>query len=204
MSLVNGPQRSVCLYFGSFNPIHNGHIALARYVVGDGLADEVWVVVSPQNPLKSCVDLADDKLRLRMAELAFAEDIYIKVSTVEFDMPKPSFTIDTLNLLQSKYPHCQFSILLGQDNIATFDQWKNYQQILDRFTILVYPRSSCVKNRMAFQNDFLQHKNIVHIKAPIIDISSTQIRQSIFQSRSVCGLMPTSVINFIQKKRLYR
>ncbi len=193
-------KRRIGIYAGSFNPVHNGHIALALHLIEKNMVDEVWVVVSPQNPLKNKNELIDNNLRLQMARLAFEGNPKIIVSDVEFKLPSPSYTIDTLDYLQTQHKDYQFSILIGEDNIKTFDKWKNYHKILELYSVLVYPRQSGVEQ----QTKTLQHPNIKHITAPNINISSTEIRKRLKQNLSIEGLTPDVVVRFIDRHRLYR
>lgn len=193
-------KRRIGIYAGSFNPVHNGHIALALHLIEKDIVDEVWVVVSPQNPLKNRNELIDNNLRLQMARLAFDGNPKIIVSDVEFRLPLPSYTIDTLDYLQTQHKDYQFSILIGEDNIQTFDKWKNYNKILEFYSVLVYPRQSGVGQ----PTKTLQHPNIKHITAPNIDISSTEIRKRLKQNLSIEGLTPDVVTRFIDRHRLYR
>ena len=134
-------RKRIGIYSGSFNPVHNGHISLAKYLLDSDIVDEVWIVVSPLNPLKTTSDeLIADELRLQMAKIAFEGIRDTKVSDVEFCLPRPSYTIDTLNYLQKQYPDYHFFLLIGEDNMAVFDKWKDYKEILRKYTVLVYPR----------------------------------------------------------------
>jgi len=184
------------IYSGSFNPIHFGHIELANYLINSKLVDEVWLLVSPQNPLKKREELAEDRLRLQMAKIAFAKYKKIKVSDVEFHLPKPSYTIDTLNFLQKKYPQNQFFLLIGADIVAEFDKWKNYNEILEKFTVLCYPREN-------FPQKSAQFPQIKFIDAPLINISSTQIRNCLTNNILCSDLLPKNVLKFIQENGVY-
>lgn len=194
-------KRKIGIYPGSFNPIHNGHIALALYLTDKQIVDEVWVVVSPQNPLKSTDGLIDNDLRLQMACLAFEDSPKVVVLDVEFYLPRPSYTIDTLNFLQARHADYLFYLLIGEDNIATFDKWKNYDTILKRYSLLVYPRQS--GSGVEQPKKILQYPNVEYIIAPNIDISSSEIRKRLKQNLSIKGLTPDTVIRFIEKNRLY-
>jgi len=180
------------IYSGSFNPIHFGHIKLAKYLITSNLVDEVWLVVSPQNPLKDRECLADDNLRLQMAKIAFKNEPKIKVSDLEFHLPKPSYTIDTLNFLQKQHPQNQFFLLIGADNAAVFDQWKNYDEILEKFNVLCYPRENFPKKSEKFPK-------IKFIDAPMINISSTKIRNRLKNNIPCDDLLPKNVLEFIEK-----
>ena len=190
---------NVCVYSGSFNPIHNGHIALAEYLIDRQIVDEVWVIITPQNPLKPSNTLINDNLRLQMARLALEGRKGIVVSDVEIHLPKPSYTIDTLRFLQSQYPLYGFCLLIGQDNVAIFDKWKSYRQILHDFRVLVYPRSG------ATTTENLKYPEMQLLTdAPTVDISSTDIRSRVKSGLPITGLLPDAVAEFIAEHRLYK
>ena len=184
------------LYFGSFNPIHMGHLIIAQSLFQRGRLDQVWFVVSPQNPLKKQESLAHEQDRLRMVELAIDDNYQFRASDVEFRMPRPSYTIDTLTYLSDKYPQHQFSIFLGSDNLSHFHKWKNHHAILENYPILVYPRPGEVKT--------LDHPGVSYMEAPLLDISATFIRQSIQEGLSVRYLLPERVEQYITDKKLYQ
>ena len=190
---------NVCVYSGSFNPIHNGHIALAEYLVDRQIVDEVWVIITPQNPLKPSNTLINDNLRLQMARLALEGRKGIVVSDVEIHLPKPSYTIDTLRFLQSQYPLYSFCLLIGQENVTIFDKWKSYRQILQDFRVLVYPR------RGATTTEQLKYPEMQLLTdAPTVDISSTDIRNRVKSGLPITGLLPDAVAEFITEHRLYK
>jgi nicotinate-nucleotide adenylyltransferase len=184
------------LYFGSFNPIHVGHLIIAQTLFQRGGLDQVWFVVSPQNPFKKQESLAHEHDRLRMVELAIDDNFQFRASDVEFRMPRPSYTIDTLTYLSDKYPQHQFFLFLGSDNLNHFHKWKNHQAILDNYPILVYPRPGEVKT--------LDHPGVSYLDAPLLDISATFIRQSIQEGLSVRYLLPERVEGYILDKKLYQ
>lgn len=183
------------LYFGSFNPIHIGHLIIANILYDRTDLDEVWFVVSPQNPLKKRQSLIHEFDRLKMVELAISDHYHFRASDVEFRMPKPSYTIDTLTYLADQYPQHQFCLFLGSDNLGQLTKWKNYQAILDHYEIFVYPRPGETKT--------FDHPNIKIIEAPLLDISATFIRKSIKEGYSVKYLLPEGVEDYIQNKKLY-
>lgn len=190
---------NVCVYSGSFNPIHNGHIALAEYLIDRQIVDEVWVIITPQNPLKPSNTLINDNLRLQMARLALEGRKGIVVSDVEIHLPKPSYTIDTLRFLQSQYPLYSFCLLIGQDNVTIFDKWKSYRQILQDFRVLVYPRNG------ATTTEQLKYPEMQLLTdAPTVDISSTDIRNRVKSGLPITGLLPDAVAEFITEHRLYK
>ncbi len=183
------------LYFGSFNPIHIGHLIIANTLYDRTDLDEVWFVVSPQNPLKKRQSLAHEHDRLRMVELAIEDNFHFRASDVEFRMPRPSYTIDTLTYLSEQYPQHQFCLFLGSDNLGQLKKWKNYEQILAHYPIFVYPRPGEKKE--------FELSNINLIEAPLLDISATFIRKSIEEGKSVRYLLPESVADYIRDKKLF-
>ncbi|MFR9620343.1 MAG: nicotinate (nicotinamide) nucleotide adenylyltransferase [Rikenellaceae bacterium] len=194
-------QKRVMLYFGSFNPIHRGHIALAEYVVEQGLCDELIMVVSPQNPLKESSDLAPELERFTMAELACGESKYsdrIKPSLIEFMLPKPSYTINTLRHLTSEYgAQMSFSILMGGDIIAQFHKWRDYEEILRDYPIYLYPREGEVVDRYLDRITILEG-------APMFDVSSSQVRRELLVGGNVESMIPESVAKHIASLGLWR
>ncbi|MDA0194721.1 MAG: nicotinate (nicotinamide) nucleotide adenylyltransferase [Bacteroidetes bacterium] len=187
----------VGLFFGSFNPIHVGHLIIANVMHESTDCTEIWFVVSPQNPFKPLNSLAHEFDRYDMAMAATSEDCFLKVSDVEFRMPRPSYTIDTLVLLAEKNPDIEFQLIMGSDNLHTFHKWKNHEQILENYGLLVYPRPKAKSDR------FLDHPNVRLIEAPLLDISATFIRRYIKTGKSLKYLLPEGVINVIKAKKLY-
>lgn len=183
----------VAVYSGSFNPVHNGHLAVAQAALAEG-ADEVWLVVSPRNPHKKEHDLWPFEDRMKMVELAVAKLPGIKASDCENSLPRPSYTYRTLEFLQKKYPENRFSLLIGEDNLASFHLWKEYHYILDAFGLIVYPRSS---GRAVSPVD---HPNIRWITAPLLDVSSSAIRKRLSENKPVRDLVPPGVEEFIREK----
>lgn len=176
-------MKKVALYFGSFNPIHNGHIGLGEYLLEHADVDELWYVVSPQNPLKKRADLWDDELRYRLACEATKGNERMGVCDVEFDLPKPSYTVNTLRMLSEKYPDCQFSLLIGADNYQIFDKWYCYEEILRDYTIYVYPREGV-------EVDMTKFPQMKWLDAPLYPISSTMVRERLARGESVDDLVP--------------
>jgi nicotinate-nucleotide adenylyltransferase len=182
----------IAIYSGSFNPIHNGHIAVAEAALDEGF-DEVWLVVTPQNPHKKEEGLWHFEDRLAMAELAIANHSGLKVSDCENKLPTPYYTINTLSFLQKTFPEHQFKLLIGGDNLLRFKDWKDHQQIIDSFGLVVYPRPD-----FPF-NPYSHHPNVDNIKAPLLDISSSEIRKRLERNEPINGLVSTEVENFIHK-----
>lgn len=183
----------IAIYSGSFNPIHNGHLAIAEAALKEDY-DEVWLVVSPQNPHKKREELWPFEDRLKMVELAVQYQPKIRVDDCENHLPIPSYTIRTLEFLQKKWPKHQFSLLIGGDNLQKFQLWKEYQRIIELFGLVVYPRYT------TSANPFENHPNVRAINAPLLDISSSEIRKRISEGLSVTGLVPTEVEKFIRQK----
>jgi nicotinate-nucleotide adenylyltransferase len=186
------------LFFGSFNPIHIGHLIIAGYMANFSDLDEVWLVVSPQNPLKEKKGLADMYDRLEMARLATEPAEKIRVSDIEFKLPKPSYTIDTLTHLQEKYPKKEFVLIMGADNLASLKKWKNYEVLLKNYAIYVYPRPG------TDISEWDNHPSITLTATPQMEISSTFIRRSLKENKNVQFFVPDNVIAFMDSKNMYR
>ena len=192
----------VVLYFGSFNPVHRGHIALAEYVIADGFADRVVLIVSPQNPHKEQSGLAAEFSRYEMCQAACVASRYpelIQVSAVEFTLPRPSYTIDTLNFLAENFgSQMEFSILMGADNIESFHRWKEHEQIIANYPILVYPRTGYSLSRSQYADRVVFLEN-----APLFDFSATDIRTAIAKGNSVSDMVIPEVENYIKQNKIY-
>ena len=192
-------MKKIGLYFGTFNPIHKGHLALGNYFAENTDLDQVWFVVSPQNPFKVNDLLLEDQHRLEMVRLAVIDQPHLKVSDVEFSIPKPSYTIHTLEHLFQIHPEKQFVLLMGQDNLNRFNRWKQYEKILALLTIYVYPR-----NEKIVAKQKLQHKKIKLMDAPQLDYASTAIREILKQGKSVEKLMPHASWLYLKEKGFYK
>ncbi|WP_242923678.1 nicotinate (nicotinamide) nucleotide adenylyltransferase [Pontibacter liquoris] len=188
----------VGLLFGSFNPIHTGHLILANYMATNTDLDTVWLVVSPQNPFKPSNTLLHEFDRLQMVTLAIADNPNLNVSNIEFSMPRPSYTIDTLTYLQDKYPSYEFVLLMGEDNLPLFPKWKNADRILEYHRVYIYPRSGSVTVALP------EMPNVTFVKAPILDISATFIRNCIREEKDIKYLVPDEVADYIKVHKLYR
>jgi nicotinate-nucleotide adenylyltransferase len=183
----------IAIYSGSFNPIHCGHLAIARATLSAGM-DELWFVVSPQNPLKNNTDLWPETDRLEMVRLAIKDEPGMKASDYEFYLPRPSYTIDTFDSLKKDYPQHVFTLLIGGDNLTNFHKWRQHQRILDEYGLIVYPR-------IGFSNPQLeQHPNVRIIKAPLLDIASTEIRRRVYSGESIDGMVTEEVKEYIRNK----
>lgn len=193
------PAKETGLYFGSFNPIHIGHLAIANYMVEFAGLHEFWFVVSPQNPHKQKASLLNDYDRLEMVQLAVADDYRFQVSDIEFFLPKPSYTVDTLAYLSDRNPGRNFKVLMGSDNLENFHKWKNYETIVENYGVLVYPRPGFDAAKVP------QHKNIfVAGGAPLMEISSSFIRKAIKNGKDVRHFLPPKVWEYIDRKGFYR
>ncbi|HNW88955.1 MAG TPA: nicotinate (nicotinamide) nucleotide adenylyltransferase [Bacteroidales bacterium] len=190
--------KNIGLYFGSFNPIHKGHLAIARYLLKTSGLDEVWFVISPQSPFKSEESLLDDDQRYEMVLLSIKNNKRLRACNIEFALPKPSYTISTLKALHEKYPEKSFSIIMGSDNLDSFHKWKNYEDIITNFRIYVYPRHGSDGGR------FKSHPSVCWINAPLLDISSTAIRAFIRQGKDVRKLLPAKVLEYIEEMGFYK
>lgn len=186
------------LLFGSFNPIHIGHLALANYMHEMQGLDEVWLVVSPQNPFKDTSELIDSTHRVKMAQMAIDGHAGYRVCDVELSMPVPSYTIDTLTLLKSKYPDCTFSLIMGTDIIQSIAGWRNGKEIVDQYRMYVYPRPG-------YEMPVTDHlPNVIVTNAPMMDVSSTFIRQQLHRGKSMCFFLPQGVEGYIREHGLYQ
>ena len=192
------PKR-IGLFFGSFNPVHIGHLIIAEYMATRTDLEQVWFVVSPHNPLKLRATLANDYDRLHMVQLAIDDNPRLRASNIEFSLPKPSYTIDTMVYLHEKYPQHQFSLIMGSDNLSGIQKWKNYELLLQRYTIHIYKRE---KTRVSQPLDI--PADIRFYDVPMMDISSTYIRQSIASGLSTRYMVPEPVFQFLEGSRLYR
>lgn len=186
------------LLVGSFNPVHMGHLMIANYFIEFTPVENLWLVVSPQNPLKKSSGLLPGPERMEMVRLALQDDPRFLASDIEFQLPEPSYTINTLTHLTAKYPDREFVLIIGADNLATFSQWKGYQVLLEKYRIFVYPRPGYPAEKN------IQHPNISLHEAPMIEISASFIRESIAQGKDMRFFLPHRVYEYILKKGFYR
>ena len=192
-------MKKIGLYLGTFNPIHHGHITLANYFANNTDLDEVWVVLTPQNPFKKKYNLIEDDYRLEMANNTFNHLKNIKVSDIEFKLDKPNYTIDTINRLSEDFPNKQFTLLIGEDNLANFHHWKDYSKILEVVEVFVYPRTTTTN----VDNELINNKKIKILDAPKIEISSDEIRKKMKEGVDIKSYLPKVVYEYIIEKRLF-
>ena len=190
----------VGLYFGTFNPIHVGHLIIANHIVENSDLDQLWMVVTPHNPLKKKSGLLADYHRLQMVHLATEEYDKIIPSDIEFKLPQPNYTVNTLTHLQEKFPQHEFSLIMGEDNLKSLKKWKNYEVILNDYQLYVYPRISTDE----VPEEFVSHPNIHKVNAPIIELSSTFIRNSIKEQKNVKPMLDAKVWEYINHNLFYK
>lgn len=188
------------LYFGTFNPIHTGHLIIANHLVEFSDLDEVWLVVTPHNPHKQKNTLLNDYHRLEMVRLATEDYPKLKPSNIEFNLPQPNYTVDTLIHLEEKYPKHKFSLIMGEDNLNSFHKWKNYEVILERHNIYIYPRITADNSK----NQLANHPKVHKIDAPVVEISSTFIRNGIKERKNIKPMLPEKVWEHIDRNLFYR
>jgi nicotinate-nucleotide adenylyltransferase len=191
-------NQKIGLFFGSFNPIHIGHLIIANIMAENTDLNKVWFVVSPQNPFKPSKGLLHEFDRYDMVKAAIADHYKLEVSDVEFNLPKPSYTIHTLAYLTEKFPGKEFKVIIGEDNLENFAKWKNHEQILDQFGLYVYPRPHVTNF------DLKRHPNVKIIEAPLLDISATYIRSCVKDNKSIRYLVPEPVEQMIRLKHFYK
>jgi len=186
------------LYFGSFNPVHNGHMIIASFMRQHTDLEQVWMVVSPQNPFKTNQSLLNEYQRLHLVKIAAEQDLAIKAIDIEFHLPRPSYTINTLTYLEEKYPQHEFAIIMGSDSLMNLDKWKSSNIIMDRYSIYVYERPGFPINKT------LPIKNLVETKAPLLEISASMVRKMIRDGKSIRYFVPDNVLEDIQQNGFYK
>ena len=194
---MTSKKRRTALFFGSFNPIHVGHLVIANTMVQQEGVDELWFVVSPHNPLKERATLLADHHRLEMVRRAVDDNYRLKVCDIEMHLPIPSYTVVTLAALREKYAEREFSLIMGSDNLQTFERWRNYEYILENYKIYVYPRPG--SERCALRS----HPNVTMAEVPMMDISSSYIRQQIAARRDVRYLLTEPVYEYLTEMHFY-
>lgn len=191
------------LYFGSFNPVHIGHIAIAGYMTEFAGLDQIWFVVSPQNPLKKKETLLADHQRLYMTQLAIGDNTRLKASDIEFKLPVPSYTIDTITYLKEKYQNNEFNLVMGEDNLFTLHKWKNVNELIQKCPIYVYPRPGAIKPPSPLLDQILSKAEIHMVKAPHMDISGTFIRDGIKNGKDMSYFLSSPVWKYISEMHFY-
>ena len=192
-------KKKVGLFFGTFDPIHNGHLNIAKYIIEENLADQVWLVVTPENPLKIKDNISSFDHRYKMVNVATKKYNNIIPSDLEVNLKKPNYTIDTLNFISKKMLDIEFSLIIGEDNYKIFDTWKDYKKILNNYKIYIYPRKGTLKETPHIIND-----NAMYIRGPRIDLSSTNIRNIISRNSKSDDLISADVIQYIHNNNLYQ
>jgi len=192
------------LFFGSFNPIHIGHMAIANYIAEYTDLREIWFVVSPQNPLKLKESLLDDRNRFYLVELAIGNDLRFRASDIEFSLPQPSYTIDTMAYLSEKYPERDFTLIMGEDNLNTLHKWKNAAELVKRYPLIVYPRLNPGRKSSRKLQDILVTASVTEVKAPLMEISGTFIRQAIREGKDLSWYVPAPVWKYITEMHFYK
>jgi nicotinate-nucleotide adenylyltransferase len=190
----------VGLFFGTFNPIHVGHLIIANYLAENSNLDQIWMVLTPLSPFKVKQSMLDNYQRLEMVHLATKDYTTIRPSDIEFNLPQPNYTVNTLAYLKEKFPEHQFALIMGEDNLKSFHKWKNYEVILEEHEMYCYPRISNGKVETQFDN----HPNIHHVSAPIIELSSTLIRSQIKSGNNVRPMLPENVWKYLDEMNFYK
>ena len=193
-------KKKIGLFFGTFNPIHIGHLILANHLVEYSDLEELWLVVTPHNPHKKKSSLLNNHHRYNMVWNLCEEYPKLKPSDIEFNLPQPNYTVNTLVHLEEKFPNYQFTLIMGEDNLKSLPKWKNYEAILEKYQIMVYPRYS--EGEVA--TELLKHPSIQRIDAPRVEISSTFIRNAIREGKNVRPLLPEVVWKDIEESNFYR
>lgn len=203
---MSASKKNIGLFFGTFNPIHVGHLILANFMAQLDQIDEVWFVVTPQNPFKQKQTLLPDVHRYALVQRAIEGNLKLKVSKVEFDLPQPNYTVNTLAVLTEKHPHYTFTLIMGEDNLRGFRKWKNHEVILQNHPILVYPRAYTKNESTQLQVDdsLLNHGSIHLVNAPLMKFSSSDIRQLIAQGKSAQYLLTDTVYQYVDEMNFYR
>ena len=191
---------NIGLFFGTFNPIHVGHLVLAEYMLNYGELDRVLFVITPHNPLKQKSTLLPDRERLHLAYLALEDQLNMQPSDIEFGLPQPNYTAQTMAYFREKHPEANFTLIMGEDNLKSFHKWKNYEAILEYYELYVYPRISAQQVPAAFAD----HPRIHRVDAPVIEISATFIRKQHKAGKNIRPLLPEPVWNYLDEMNFYR
>jgi len=202
-------MKHIGLFFGSFNPVHQGHLILANYLAEETALEEVWFVITPQSPFKQKQRLLDNHHRLALVEEAIEGYPKLKVSTVEFGLPAPQYTALTIAHLMEKHPEASFSLIVGQDHLKSFHKWYNYQALLEGHQIYVYPRMpeealAASKPLKQPKPEILNHSNLILVSAPVVEISSSYIRKALKAGKNIRPLLPPAVWKYMDEMNFYR
>jgi len=192
------------LFFGSFNPIHIGHMAIANYIAEYTDLREIWFVVSPHNPLKPRESLLDDRDRFYLVELAIGNDLRFRASDIEFSLPRPSYTIDTMAYLSEKYPEREFTLIMGEDNLNTLHKWKNAAELVKRYPLVVYPRLNPGRKSSRKLQEILVTASVTEVRAPLMEISGTFIRKAIREGKDLSWYVPAPAWKYITEMHFYK
>lgn len=192
-------MKKIGLFFGTYNPVHVGHMIIANYMVEFSDLDQIWMVITPQSPFKVKASMLNDYDRLHLVQLAIGDDTRLKASNIEFDLPQPNYTCDTLAYLAEKFPDKEFSLIMGADNLNHFHKWKNYEVILENHDLYVYPRMDSNEG-----GDLKRHYKVNYVEAPVIKISSTFIRKAIAGGGNVRHYMPSAVAEYVDEMHFYK
>ena len=191
-------NKKIGLFFGTFDPIHNGHIEVAKYIVDNCFSDEVWLIITPQNPEKKFIKISNFDQRFKMTQIATNKINKVKPSKAEQDLPIPNYTIDTLEYISEKFKNYEFSLVIGQDNFEKFTNWKSHEKIIENYKILIYPRLGSDKKA-----EIGKLKNIIYLKGATVDISSSEVREKIKNKNLEMDYLNKDVLNFIIENNLY-
>ena len=192
-------KEKIGLFFGTFDPIHNGHLRIAKYITEERLVDKVWLVVTPENPIKVGSKISSFNHRLNMAKIATEKYDNIIPSDLEVNLKKPNYTIDTLEYISNNLKDIEFSLIIGEDNYKIFDTWKDYKKIISKYKILIYPRKGTLKENLHIINE-----NTMYIGGPRIDLSSTNIRKIVSKKSDPKDLISSKVMDYINSNKLYQ
>ncbi|MGB0423418.1 MAG: nicotinate (nicotinamide) nucleotide adenylyltransferase [Flavobacteriales bacterium] len=195
-------MKQIGLYFGSFNPIHIGHLVIANFVANYTEIDEVWMIVTPHNPHKEKGSLAPEQDRLKMVELATFDNLKVWAKDIEFNLPQPNYTINTLNHLKEEHPDASFTLMMGEDNLKSLHKWKSYEEIISNYNILVYPRAQ-EEGKQVSKDQNVDMSRITMCQAPVMNISSTFVRNCIKNQKDIRYLVVDEVIEYISEHKLY-